>query len=1819
MGRRKRRRSLDRRPFEPKRRRVRSPFDFRGYAQYVSEETQNGSDDEIGPVNSMDISGEPEGEEKLPVELENVEKMLDVPTLEEPDIKHIVCMLTTALGSDPNSICSLLKDKDFFRRHDVLSLLTEKLTSECCDSEEWLENIVKLVLLITKQKDIKTKYTKTILGLLSQIKCISDDTMVKDQIREVINTLNVREKLEKLKEDGDTPLILSKEIKDELQKLVNWPILPSAQMIRQNESLPILPRDLKLPYKSPAHYLIDQFSLFLEDFIGPLRRGIRNYMEYVNSKEKQGRFKDDNVRVYKRIRLLDNKCVPGAGVGLEVQFDKEMYKKIRWESCNFLQYGNVVCLTYDDCSHLVYALIANRDLKQLTEGRVLLKILNEDAIDDLRNVQECRLVMIESKSFYMVYDHTLKSLKTLASAMLEKNENIPFAKYLVYLKQDVLEPLYTRKKNFDVRLADFGCLLQNGEQISKTMYKKVPILNVDKWPTAEVLGFNKDQYEALKKCLTKRIGILQGPPGTGKTWMGLRIMEFLLCNKRKFEKSDSRPILLLSHTNHALDQFFEKLLNSENLRFLFIRKERPFVRVGGRCVNERVQKFMLKEHRKQERYWSKNRRHVQNSTKCVKYIDTFLSYLQKSIVSTKCLETENIISPQHVWSLERNFRFHEKSVPCKEAIIIAWLRIPDAAMYSRFHVSNAQSETGTEIDDLFLQENQKRILGDDDDDFEKEILHAIRPSFVFADEHLIPNNVKTNGIIFYTDTFYKIFRNVCIYQDFWNQVPYEQRRKMLSYVQQNLRHQDTMPIHNVNRIRNVWRLSLSERWKLYRFWIHGLTIKFQNQRANLISHFSRKSQDDHQERFRRDLSILTSCQMIGMTTTGAASNMELLREIRPRIVVVEEAAQVHEQHILGCLTKDLQHLILIGDHQQLRPTMNNYDLRCQYKTDVSLMERLVMNGFPFQCLTEQHRMRPEISCMLTPTIYPSLQDHSTVLEYQNVKGMKHNIFFFDHQNPESQSNYSTSYTNDFEVEMIANLYKYLILQGYSNSDITILSAYNDQVRKIRTRVSEISQQLVLGRKITDQRVHITAVDNFQGEENKIILLSLVRSNEDCKLGHLGDPQRICVSLSRAKEGFYAFGNFQMLYKRSNDLWMKIISKATEKDVLGKSLSLVCNNHPQKITSISSPDDFENVKDGGCDEPCATLLQCGHVCERKCHADDSIHDLPCQKACLRKWCDHGHLCQRKCFKECGPCMEKVKKKYSTCEHEVRVPCSEDLSDHPCPAKCTRQRDCGHPCTLRCSQICNQHPCQDLVQVTHPACGHESLIKCSAKESFLCQKECRETLPCDHLCKGTCHSCSNGRLHIPCKQVCSRDLICGHNCNTGHLCSSMCPPCYKKCERLCKHREGCPRLCGKICEPCMEPCNWNCDRKCKNSFICSKQCFEDCERPPCNNRCKRTLKDCNFRHRCAGVCGEICPSFCKRCNKDQLQKMFPEAKRNDETLFIELVDCGHIFELETMDKHMQSEYTDEPNNDRQVVLKMCPKCFTPIKRSNRYRNVNKQIFRDIEEVKREIEEEKANLFYNSFWINQSIQERKRLIPSHLRKCIEKRMPQNCENIFVRKLLRYLILKIRPRVKELKRAHRELLPEMKGTYLSMVKWIGKHTDIVFTDHELKQFANEVERYLLYLDLVIMKCELEKNNDMTNITESDKELLEFHITRLRCPARSTFEPEDVIKATAAFDELRRKEPTSCSWISDDKRRISLKNVACTKQGQWYKCTNGHFYSIGFFVDTGDESQQCPECRSSIKNSNRSSDDEDNDGEEDCEPRSFHPSTPPQDKGNVS
>lgn len=90
------------------------------------------------------------------------------------------------------------------------------------------------------------------------------------------------------------------------------------------------------------------------------------------------------------------------------------------------------------------------------------------------------------------------------------------------------------------------------------------------------------------------------------------------------------------------------------------------------------------------------------------------------------------------------------------------------------------------------------------------------------------------------------------------------------------------------------------------------------------------------------------------------------------------------------------------------------------------------------------------------------------------------------------------------------------------------------------------------RSVEIQNVHISVVDEYQGEENEIIVLSLVRSNAEGIIGFLRAENRVCVALSRAKKGFYMIGNMEIL-SRNSPLWRKVKESLQKLNCIGNYL------------------------------------------------------------------------------------------------------------------------------------------------------------------------------------------------------------------------------------------------------------------------------------------------------------------------------------------------------------------------------------------------------------------------------------------------------------------------------------------------------------------------------------------------------------------------------------------------------------------------------------------------------------------------------------------
>ena len=137
---------------------------------------------------------------------------------------------------------------------------------------------------------------------------------------------------------------------------------------------------------------------------------------------------------------------------------------------------------------------------------------------------------------------------------------------------------------------------------------------------------------------------------------------------------------------------------------------------------------------------------------------------------------------------------------------------------------------------------------------------------------------------------------------------------------------------------------------------------------------------------------MTRRRVIGATTTGAAKYREVIESSKPGILIIEEAGEVLEAHVLSSLPSSVKHVIMIGDHKQLRPKVNTFSLTVSaqkgYDLNLSLFERLITGGLSHKALEMQHRMRPEMSSIARHMTYPQLHDHPNVEGRDSVRGLQ---------------------------------------------------------------------------------------------------------------------------------------------------------------------------------------------------------------------------------------------------------------------------------------------------------------------------------------------------------------------------------------------------------------------------------------------------------------------------------------------------------------------------------------------------------------------------------------------------------------------------------------------------------------------------------------------------------------------------------------------------------------------------------------------------------------------------------------------------------------
>ncbi|KAJ1495015.1 P-loop containing nucleoside triphosphate hydrolase protein, partial [Baffinella frigidus] len=206
------------------------------------------------------------------------------------------------------------------------------------------------------------------------------------------------------------------------------------------------------------------------------------------------------------------------------------------------------------------------------------------------------------------------------------------------------------------------------------------------------------------------------------------------------------------------------------------------------------------------------------------------------------------------------------------------------------------------------------------------------------------------------------------------------------------------------------------------------------------------------EEVRQQGTLLRNFKVVGMTISGAAIHRDVLEELRPSCVLVEEAAETLEPLLLAALGPWVQRLILIGDHKQLPPAVEDHLLSRHHFFDTSLMERFIANRLPHVVLAAQARMMPEFAALLT-SVYPTLRTSARVAVENRASpqpGCAASMFYWDTCGTCGEaSNDGASIMNEGEACAVVALAVHLIRSGVAPERITILAPYAAQVERVK--------------------------------------------------------------------------------------------------------------------------------------------------------------------------------------------------------------------------------------------------------------------------------------------------------------------------------------------------------------------------------------------------------------------------------------------------------------------------------------------------------------------------------------------------------------------------------------------------------------------------------------------------------------------------------------------------------------------------------------------------------------------------------------------------
>ena len=299
---------------------------------------------------------------------------------------------------------------------------------------------------------------------------------------------------------------------------------------------------------------------------------------------------------------------------------------------------------------------------------------------------------------------------------------------------------------------------------------------------------------------------------------------------------------------------------------------------------------------------------------------------------------------------------------------------------------------------------------------------------------------------------------------------------------------------------------------------------------------------------RINAQLFGEARVIACTLVGSANR--LLEGQKFGTLFIDEAAQALEAACWIPIRR-VSRVVLAGDHCQLPPTVKSF-AALKAGLGKTLMERIVDNKPEVVTLLKmQYRMNEEIMRFSSDWFYGNQVESAPEVKYRSILDLDIPMTWVDTSQFELPENEGDLFKEQFVGESFGRINKaeaeltLMALENYFEKigkqrilderiDVGVISPYRAQVQYLR-RLLKKKEYF----KPYRQLISVNTVDGFQGQERDIILISLVRANDEGQIGFLRDLRRMNVAITRARMKLIILGDASTMtrhpfYKRLYD-------------------------------------------------------------------------------------------------------------------------------------------------------------------------------------------------------------------------------------------------------------------------------------------------------------------------------------------------------------------------------------------------------------------------------------------------------------------------------------------------------------------------------------------------------------------------------------------------------------------------------------------------------------------------------------------------------------